>query len=69
MLHDYTKKWGLPCTVHTFRRTFASNLYRKGVDVELITRLGEWEALGLVVWYTRSMEFYDSLKMYERVMK
>jgi site-specific recombinase XerD len=32
---------------HTFRRTFASNLHRKGVDVEHIMRLGGWETLDI----------------------
>jgi len=69
MLHDYTEKLGLPCNAHTFRRTFASNLHRKGVDVEHIMRLGGWETLDMVVRYTRSVKFEDSLKMYERAMK
>jgi len=34
MLKDYHEKTGLSCNAHTFRRTFASNLHRKGVDVE-----------------------------------
>ena len=54
MLHDYTEKLGLPCNAHTFRRTFASNLHRKGVNVEHIMRLDEWETLDMVVRYTRS---------------
>jgi site-specific recombinase XerD len=55
MLHDYSEKLGLPCNAHTFRRTFASNLHRKGVDVEHIMRLGGWETLDMVVRYTRSV--------------
>ena len=51
------------------RNIFASNLHRKGVDVEHIMRLGGWETLDMVVRYTRSMKFEDSLKMYERAMK
>ena len=35
----------MPCNAHTVRRTFASNLHRKGVDVEHIMRLGGWETL------------------------
>ncbi len=68
MLHDYTEKLGLPCNAHTFRRTFASNLHRKGVDVEHIMRLGGWETLDMVVRYTRSVKFEDSLKMYQEAM-
>jgi site-specific recombinase XerD len=40
MLKEYHEKLGLPCNAHTFTRTFASNLHRKGVDVEHIMRLG-----------------------------
>jgi len=69
MLHGYSEKLGLPCNTHTFRRTFASNLHRKGVDVEHIMRLGGWETLDMVVRYTKSVKFEDSLKMYERAMK
>jgi len=69
MLKDYHEKTNLTCNAHTFRRTFASNLHRKGVDVEHIMRLGGWETLEMVVRYTRSVKFEDSLKMYERVMK
>jgi hypothetical protein len=32
-------------------------------------RLGGWENLDMVVRYTRSVKFEDSLKMYERAMK
>ena len=69
MLHNYAEKLRLPCNAHTFRKTFASNLHRKGVDVENIMRLGGWETLDMVVRYTRSVKFEDSLKMYERAMK
>jgi hypothetical protein len=56
-------------SVNTFRRTFASNLRRKGVDVEHIMRLGGWETLDMVVRYTRSVKFEDSLRMYQRAIK
>jgi integrase/recombinase XerC len=69
ILNDYREKTQLPCSAHTFRRTFASNLHRKGVDVEHIMRLGGWETLEMVVRYTKSVKFEDSLKMYERAMK
>jgi site-specific recombinase XerD len=69
MLKDYHEKTGLPCNAHTFRRTFASNLHRKGVDVEHIMRLGGWETLDMVVRYTRSVKFEDSLSLYQEAMK
>jgi site-specific recombinase XerD len=69
MLKDYHEKLGLPCNAHTFRRTFASNLHRKGVDVEHIMRLGGWETLDMVVRYTRSVKFEDSMGIYENAMR
>ena len=69
MLNDLEKETGLPCNPHTFRRTFASNLHRAGLDVEHIMRLGGWESLDMVLRYTRSVKFEDSLKLYKSIMK
>jgi integrase/recombinase XerD len=49
MLYRLALKTGLPCNPHTFRRTFASNLHRHGLDVEHIMRLGGWESLDMVL--------------------
>lgn len=67
MLLELAKKTGLPCNPHTFRRTFASNLHRAGLDVEHIMRLGGWEGLDMVLRYTRSVKFEDSLKLYRNL--
>jgi integrase/recombinase XerD len=67
MLLKLSKKTGLPCNPHTFRRTFASNLHRQGLDVEHIMRLGGWENLDMVVRYTRSVKFEDSLRLYREL--
>ena len=64
MLYRLEKKTGLPCNPHTFRRTFASNLHRAGLDVEHIMRLGGWESLDMVLRYTRSVKFEESLRLY-----
>ena len=40
MLYRLQERTGLSCNPHTFRRTFASNLHRAGLDVEHIMRLG-----------------------------
>jgi len=60
MLWRLEQRTGLPCNPHTFRRTFASNLHRAGLDVEHIMRLGGWESLDMVLRYTRSVKFEDS---------
>jgi site-specific recombinase XerD len=64
VLRRLEKKTGLPCNPHTFRRTFASNLHRAGLDVEHIMRLGGWESLDMVLRYTSSVKFEESLKLY-----
>ena len=37
------------------------------MDVEHIMRLGGWESLDMVVRYTRSVKFEDSLKLYREL--
>ncbi|MCK9526906.1 MAG: tyrosine-type recombinase/integrase [Dehalococcoidales bacterium] len=67
MLYRLEKKTGLPCSPHTFRRTFASNLHRAGLDIEHIMRLGGWESLDMVLRYTRSVKFEESLRLYKEI--
>ncbi len=67
MLYRLGQETGLPCNPHTFRRTFASNLHRAGLDVEHIMRLGGWESLDMVLRYTRSVKFEESLNLYKRL--
>jgi integrase len=65
MLQKLKQRTGLPCNPHTFRRTFASNLHRAGMDIEHIMRLGGWSSLDMVITYTKSVKFEDSLKLYQ----
>ncbi|MBE9501867.1 MAG: tyrosine-type recombinase/integrase [Chloroflexi bacterium] len=65
MLQKLKQKTGLPCNPHTFRRTFASNLHRAGIDIEHIMRLGGWSSLDMVLTYTKSVKFEDSLRIYK----
>jgi integrase len=67
MLYRLQAKTGLNCNPHTFRRTFASNLHRAGLDVEHIMRLGGWESLDMVLRYTRSVRFEESLRLYQAI--
>jgi integrase len=67
MLYRLEKRIGLRCNPHTFRRTFASNLHRQGLDIEHIMRLGGWESLDMVLRYTRSVKFEESLRLYQGV--
>ena len=64
MLNDLSKKTGLQCNPHTFRRTFACLLRKAGVDMLTIKELGRWESVEMVERYTRSFTFEDSLRFY-----
>ncbi|MBN2186639.1 MAG: tyrosine-type recombinase/integrase [Dehalococcoidia bacterium] len=67
MLRRLEHQTGLKCNPHTFRRTFASNLHHASLDVEHIMRLGGWESLDMVLRYTRSVKFEDSLRLYREL--
>jgi len=69
MLKQLRVKTGLPCNPHTFRRTFASLLAKRGIDSLHIMRLGRWESIAMVERYTRSVRFEDSLKLYSDIVK
>ena len=64
MLERLSKKTGLPCNAHTFRRTFACLLRKAGVDSLIIRDLGRWESVDMVERYTRCVTFEDSLEHY-----
>jgi len=65
MLKGLKVKTGLPCNPHTFRRSFASILAKRGIDSLHIMRLGRWESISMVERYTRSVRFEDSMKHYK----
>ncbi len=65
MLRRLEKSSGLPCNLHTFRRTFACLLRKVRLDVMTIKDLGRWESLEMVQRYTRSVTFRDSLRFYK----
>jgi site-specific recombinase XerD len=69
MLRRLKEKTGLPCNPHTFRRTFASVLAKRGVDSLHIMRLGRWDSLSMVDRYTKSVKMEDSLKLYTDIIK
>jgi len=68
LMRRLRNKTGLPCNPHTFRRTFASILAKKGIDSLHIMRLGRWESIQMVERYTRSVKFEDSLNLYREMM-
>jgi len=68
MLQVLRTETRLPWNPHTFRRTFASILAKRGVDSLHIMRLGRWESISMVERYTRSIKFEDSLKLYQSIL-
>ena len=64
MLRRLEKKSGIKCNAHTFRRGFASELRRSGVDTLDIMKLGHWKSLPMVQRYTESIDFEDSQTRY-----
>jgi site-specific recombinase XerD len=68
MLDDLAVKTGLPCNPHTFRRTFASILAKRGVDSLHIMRLGRWSSTIMVELYTKSVRFQDSARFYTPII-
>jgi site-specific recombinase XerD len=69
MLKSLRAKTKMPCNAHTFRRSFASILAKRGIDSLHIMRLGRWESIQMVERYTRSVRFEDSLKLYSPVIQ
>ncbi|MFA5309214.1 MAG: tyrosine-type recombinase/integrase [Dehalococcoidales bacterium] len=68
MLEKLSAKTGITFSAHTFRRTFASILAKRGVDSLHIMRLGRWESIAMVERYTRSVRFEDSMKFYAAIV-
>ena len=42
-------------------------MHRAELDVEHIMRLGGWESLDMVVKYTRSVKFEESLRVFRNM--
>lgn len=51
--------------LHTFERMVASNLHHAGLV--FIMRLSGWESLDMVLRYTRSVKFENSLRLYHNL--
>jgi len=64
MLRRLEKKSGVKCNAHTFRRGFASELRRAGVDILDIMKLGHWESMSMPQHYTESVDYADSQTRY-----
>lgn len=66
MLYRLEQDTGLKCNAHTFRRSFACNLHRRGLSTLDVMHLGGWSDLNMVLRYTRSITFEDCLRHYKK---
>jgi integrase/recombinase XerD len=55
-----------PIGAHMFRRSFATILKSKGLDIETIRILGRWEKLDMPIKYTRAFTFDDANKLMQK---
>jgi integrase len=62
MLKRLEIRTGIKCNAHVFRRTFATLLRKKGVDVLDIKDLGRWENIEMVQRYTKAFTFREAKK-------
>lgn len=60
-----TKQKSSPVSSYSRLTVFGCQL--RGLDVEHIMRLGGWESLDMVLRYTRSVRFEESLKLYQEM--
>jgi site-specific recombinase XerD len=65
MLKRLEVRTGIKCNAHVFRRTFATLLRKKGVDVLDIQQLGRWENVEMVQRYTKAFTFREAKKHYK----
>lgn len=64
MLVRLGKETGIKCNAHSFRRFFAIELRKRGVDSQTIQYLGGWESLAMVERYSRAAKQEVALAEY-----
>ena len=67
MLTRLFESTGIHSNAHTFRRSFACELHRRGLSTLDVMHLGEWSDLNMVLRYTRSITFEDCLRHYKEI--
>ncbi len=68
MLRRLADRTGIPCTAHSFRRGFATQLRKAGLSELDICELGRWSSTAMVKRYTRSYEFEDAASRYQAIV-
>lgn len=61
-------KTGIKCNPHSFRRGFATELRRLGLNELDITQLGRWSDVSMVKRYTKAYTFDDAAKRYKPIV-
>lgn len=68
MIERLSERSGIKFSCHSLRRSFASNLRRKGMDISHIMVLGHWQSLAMPLRYSESVRFEDSAKLYSSIV-
>ena len=68
MLQRLEKRTGIKCHAHSFRRGFATELRRKGLNEMDIAELGRWSSVVMVKRYSRAYTFDDAAARYKPIV-
>jgi len=64
MLINLGRQHGIKANPHSFRRFFAVELRKRGIDSQTVQYLGGWESLAMVERYSRAAKQELALKEY-----
>ena len=69
VLRRLGQKTGIKCNAHSFRRGFATELRRKGLNELDIAELGRWSSTVMVKRYSMAYTFDDAAKRYQPLVE
>jgi integrase/recombinase XerC len=67
VLKILSRKTGIRCNPHAFRRGFAVHQVKSGLSTRVVQALGGWETIAMVERYSKSLTFDDALHLYKQV--
>jgi integrase/recombinase XerC/integrase/recombinase XerD len=67
VLKILSRKTGIRCNPHAFRRGFAVHQVKSGLSTRVVQALGGWESIAMVERYSKSLTFNDALQLYKQV--
>jgi integrase/recombinase XerC/integrase/recombinase XerD len=62
-----SRRTGIRCNPHAFRRGFAVHQVKSGLSTRVVQALGGWETIAMVERYSKSLTFDDALQLYKQV--